>query len=142
MHKTYINNTPLQQQEQKWYLIDAKDMVLGRLATKAASLLQGKHKTDFSPHQLGDRVIIINTDNLLVTGNKMAQKMYYTYTGFVGNMKTISLEHQMKKDSTVVIQKAIYGMLPKNILGREMRTMLKVYPKGFHPHTVNTISIT
>lgn len=119
----------------KWYLVDAKDKVLGRLATEIATRLRGKHKAEFAPHMdNGDFVIVINADKIRVTGNKPAQKVYYRYTGHVGGLRETTLEEMMAKKPEEVITKAVRGMLPKNALGYQLITKLKVYTGAEHPH--------
>jgi large subunit ribosomal protein L13 len=117
----------------QWYVIDAEDAVLGRLATKVASMLRGKHKPEFTPNQLcGDAIIVVNADKIRLTGNKDKQKVYYWHTGY--NLKQRTYKEQMEKDSTRVIEKAIKGMLPHGPLGRAMFRRLKVYSGAEHPH--------
>ena len=116
--------------ESKWYLIDAEGKVLGRVASEVAKLLKGKHKPTYSTHMdVGDHVIVINTDNMVLTGNKMNDKLYRRHTGYIGNMKEI-----MAKDmpSTEMMMLAVKGMLPKNSLGRKMLTKLRVYAGSEH----------
>lgn len=118
-----------------WYLIDAKGQVLGRLATKIANLLQGKNKSIFSPHiNVGDFVVVINAEKIKITGNKLANKTYYHYSGYTGGMKEITLGDQMKKDPTMVIKKAVKGMLPKNKLNSTRMNRLKVHVGDQHPY--------
>jgi large subunit ribosomal protein L13 len=124
-----------------WYTIDAKGQILGRLATKVASVLIGKNKIDNTPHTSGGYVVVTNSDKIEVTGKKLQQKTYYKHTGYIGNMKSITLQDQMRKDSTTVIKKAIYGMLPKNRLGRVMRSMLRVYKNSVQPHGEKLITL-
>ncbi|NLW80835.1 MAG: 50S ribosomal protein L13 [Desulfovibrionales bacterium] len=119
----------------KWYLVDAKDKVLGRLATEIASRLRGKHKAEFAPHMdNGDFIIVINADQIKVTGQKSTQKVYYRYTGKVGGLRETTLAEMMKKKPQDVITKAVRGMLPKSALGYQLITKLKVYPGAEHPH--------
>ena len=114
--------------ERKWYVIDADGKVLGRLAAEVAKLLKGKHKPTYSTHMdCGDHVIVINTDKMILTGNKMEDKIYRRHTGYIGNMKEIAAKDAMAKDSTNVLMLAVKGMLPKNTLGRKMLTKLRVY---------------
>ncbi len=122
-------------QEEKWYVVDAADKVLGRIATEIATILRGKHKPTFTPHEdLGDHVIVINSDRVKLTGNKLADKKYYHHTGYVGGIKEITAGKLMEKDSTQLITKAVKGMLPKTRLGRAMATKLRVYTGDTHPH--------
>ena len=119
--------------ERKWYVIDAEGKVLGRLATEVAKLLKGKHKPTYSTHMdVGDHVIVINTDKIVFTGNKLEDKMYRRHTGYIGNMKEETAKEVMAKDSTKAIMLAVKGMLPKNSLGRKMLTKLRVYAGSEH----------
>jgi large subunit ribosomal protein L13 len=119
----------------KWYVIDASDAPLGRLATQAAQLLTGKGKPSFTKHiDTGDYVIIVNADNLVVTGDKMEKKSYYSHSGFPGGLTEIKLRHQMDKDSTKVVEHAIRGMLPVNKLRADRLARLKIYAGAEHNH--------
>ena len=119
--------------ERKWYVIDAEGKVLGRLATEVAKLLKGKHKPTYSTHMdVGDHVIVINTDKIVFTGNKLEDKMYRRHTGYIGNMKEETAKEVMAKDSTKAVMLAVKGMLPKNSLGRKMLTKLRVYAGAEH----------
>lgn len=119
----------------KWYVIDASEAPLGRLATVAATLLTGKGKPQFTTHiDTGDYVIIVNSDNLVVTGNKMEDKMYYRHSNYPGGLKETQLKDKMAKDSTEVIVKAIRGMLPVNKLRADRLDRLKVYAGQEHNH--------
>ncbi|NOX42544.1 MAG: 50S ribosomal protein L13 [Gammaproteobacteria bacterium] len=119
-----------------WYLIDAKDKVLGRLATEVARRLRGKHKAEYTPHMdTGDYIVIINAEKIKVTGRKEEDKTYYHHTGYPGGIKSIKYKDQMIKAPTQIIEKAVKGMLPKNPLGREMFKKLKVYAGTDHLHT-------
>jgi len=122
--------------ERKWYVVDAEDMVLGRLATRIATILRGKHRPEYTPHaDCGDHVIVINADKVAVTGNKEAQKIYYRHSGYAGGLKSISLEKQREKHPERIIEAAVKGMMPKGPLGRAMLKKLKVYAGSDHPHT-------
>ena len=122
--------------ERKWYVIDADGKVLGRLAAEVAKLLKGKHKPTYSTHMdCGDHVIVINTDKMILTGNKMEDKIYRRHTGYIGNMKESAAKDAMAKDSTNVLMLAVKGMLPKNTLGRKMLTKLRVYAGNEHEQT-------
>ena len=122
--------------ERKWYVIDADGKVLGRLAAEVAKLLKGKHKPTYSTHMdCGDHVIVINTDKMILTGNKMEDKIYRRHTGYIGNMKEVAAKDAMAKDSTKVLMLAVKGMLPKNTLGRKMLTKLRVYAGNEHEQT-------
>lgn len=125
--------------ERQWHVIDASDKILGRMATKAASLLMGKNKPQFSRHMdMGDFVIIINAEKVRVTGNKMKQKTYYRHSGYPGGLKSISLEKLMQDHPTRAIEHAVKGMLPHNRLGAILRKRLKVYVGDAHPHQGQT----
>ena len=121
--------------EREWLVIDAQDQVLGRVATKAAQLLKGKHKPQYTPHvDTGDFVIIINADKIKVTGTKASSKEYYRHSGYPGGLKCETFTEGMQKHPERVIEHAVYGMLPKNTLGRAMGMKLKVYAGPEHPH--------
>ena len=121
--------------EHKWYVVDAADKVLGRLATQIAKYLRGKHKPEYTPHaDAGDYIIVLNADRIKVTGNKAKDKIYYRHTGYPGGLKETSFEKLHAKDSTRIIELAVKGMLPKNPLGRDMMRKLKVYAGTEHPH--------
>ncbi|HYW91127.1 MAG TPA: 50S ribosomal protein L13 [Gammaproteobacteria bacterium] len=118
-----------------WYVVDAEGKTLGRLATEVARRLRGKHKPEYTPHvDTGDYIVVVNAEKIRVTGRKRRDKMYYRFTGYVGNMKSISLEDQLAKAPERVIQHAVKGMLPKNPLGRAMFRKLKVYRGPEHRH--------
>ncbi len=121
--------------EREWFVIDAEGQVLGRLATQVASILRGKEKPYFAPHlDTGDHVIIVNADQIRVTGNKMEQKVYTRYTGYPGGLRSATLKDRMAKEPDKVIRGAIKGMLPRGPLGRQMLTKLHVYAGSDHPH--------
>jgi len=121
--------------KREWFVIDAENVILGRMAAEIAKRLRGKHKPEYTPHvDTGDYIVVINAEKLAVTGNKMKQKTYYKHTGYVGNLKSITLEKQLIKHPEVVIETAVKGMLPKNSLGRTMYRKLKVYAGPEHPH--------
>jgi len=118
-----------------WVVLDASDQVLGRLATEAARLLRGKHKPSFTPHlDTGDFVVVVNADRVKLTGNKLDDKVYYRHTGRPGSMKTETARERMAKYPERIIQAAVWGMLPKNRLGRKLLRKLKVYGGPEHPH--------
>lgn len=118
-----------------WHLVDATDKTLGRLASEVARRLRGKHKPEYTPHvDTGDYVVVINAEKVKVTGNKLADKMYHHHTGYIGNLKSISLGKLLDQHPERVIEKAVKGMLPKNPLGRAMFKKLKVYAGTQHPH--------
>ena len=119
----------------KWYVLDAAGKPLGRVATEAATLLRGKHKPTFAPHaDCGDHVIVINADKVVLTGNKLDQKMYYHHTGYVGHMKEVKYSTLMRTKPTFAMEKAIKGMIPDTTLGREALTRLRVYAGADHKH--------
>ncbi len=121
--------------ERKWYVVDAEGQTLGRLATEVATVLRGKHKPTYTPHlDSGDFVIVVNADKVKLTGKKESQKMYYRYTGYVGNMKKIPYKTMMEKHPDRIIQIAVKGMIPHNVLGRQILDKLHVYAGSEHPH--------
>ena len=118
-----------------WYLIDAEGQTLGKVATKAADLLRGKHKPTFAPHMdCGDHVIIINCDKIVLTGKKLEQKMYYHHTGYIGNMKQVKYSTLLAKKPEFVMTKAVKGMIPDTTIGRQALTRLHVYAGPEHNH--------
>lgn len=118
-----------------WYVVDAAGKTLGRLSTEIAHRLRGKHKAEYTPNvDTGDYIIVINAEKVHVTGNKMKDKMYYHHTGYIGNLKSISLGKLLEKAPERVIEKAVKGMLPRNPLGRAMFRKLKVYAGDQHEH--------
>ena len=122
--------------ERKWFVVDAEDLVLGRLSTRIAMVLRGKHKPTFSPHvDGGDFVIVTNAEKVKVTGNKSMQKVYYRHTGYPGGMRETLLKDMLEKHPDRVIRRAVWGMLPKGPLGRRQIKKLKVYAGAEHPHT-------
>jgi large subunit ribosomal protein L13 len=119
-----------------WYVVDASDKVLGRLATQLAARLKGKHKAEYTPHvDTGDYIVVINAAKVRVTGNKTKDKMYYRHTGYIGNLKSESFESLRDRKPEEVIHLAVKGMLPKNPLGRAMLRKLRVFAGTEHPHT-------
>ncbi len=119
-----------------WYLVDAEDQVLGRLASGIATVLRGKHKPTYSPHlDMGDFVIVTNAEKVKTTGAKESQKRYWRHTGFPGGLKLSSLEYVRKTHPDRIIRSAVKGMLPHNSLGRQQLRHLKVYAGAAHPHT-------
>ncbi len=121
--------------DRKWYLVDATDQVLGRLATKVARIIRGKNKTTFTPNaDTGDFVVVINADKVKVTGKREFLKTYTHYSGYPGGLKTRTFEELMAKKPEFVIESAVKGMLPKNRLGRKLIKKLKVYTGESHPH--------
>lgn len=118
-----------------WFVVDAEGKTLGRLSTEIARRLRGKHKPEYTPHvDTGDYIVVVNAEKIHVTGNKMKDKMYYHHTGYIGNLKSISLEKLLDKAPERVIESAVKGMLPKNPLGRAMFKKLKVYAGPKHQH--------
>jgi large subunit ribosomal protein L13 len=121
--------------ERKWYILDANGKVLGRVAAKVASIVRGKNKTNFVPHQeIGDFVVVINADKIVVTGRKTEQKMYYHHTGYPGGLKANNFEKVIERHPTKPLELAIKGMLPKGPLGRKMAKNAKIYAGMDHPH--------
>ena len=133
MLKTY--STKASDIKREWHTIDASDKVLGRVSTQIASLLMGKHKPIFSRHlDVGDFVVVINAEQVRVTGNKLKQKLYYRHSGYPGGLKSVSLERMMQTHPTRVIEHAVKGMLPHNRLGAKMMKRLRVFEGDAHPH--------
>ncbi len=131
--KTY-SPTPKDIQHE-WFVVDAKDKTLGRLATEVARILRGKHKPIYAPHMdTGDYVIIINCEKIRVTGDKLDSKMYYRHSGYPGGLKSVTLRQQLDRYPERVLHAAVRGMLPKNKLGRRMIKKLKIYAGDKHPH--------
>ncbi len=121
--------------ERKWYVVDATDMPLGRLASQVAAILRGKNKPTFTPNvDTGDHVIIINTDKVVLTGKKLDQKYYTYHTGYIGGLKQIPYSKMLAEKSDLAVYEAVKGMLPKNSLGRQMITKLRVYKDDKHNH--------
>lgn len=148
-----MNKTPLPTQEtleQKWYVVDAAEQRLGRLASEIAIILRGKNKPTFTPHMdTGDFVIVVNADKVVVTGRKSSQKLYRRHSGRPGGMKVETFEQLQARIPERIIEQAVKGMLPKNSLGRKLFTKLKVYSGSEHPHqaqqpevlNINTIPV-
>ena len=123
----------------KWYVVDASDLILGRLATVVAARLRGKHNPLFTPHtDTGDFVIVINAEKIRLTGKKWTQKLYHRHTGYIGGLKTESARELMEKRPEELIRRAVKGMLPKSRLGSQLYTKLKVYAGATHPHQAQT----
>ena len=132
-NKTYSQKTA--EVRRSWYLLDAQSLNLGRLATVAASLLIGKHKATYTPHiEAGDIVVIVNAAKLRVSGQKLTQKKYYRHSGFIGNLKTTTLQEQKEQNPEEVIRLAVKGMLPKNKLQQQRLKNLKIYAAEEHAH--------
>jgi len=118
-----------------WYIIDAEGKTLGRMAAEIAMRLRGKHKPEYTPHvDTGDYIVVVNAEKIHVTGNKRKNKIYHHHTGYIGSLKSITLEKLLEKSPTAVIEKAVKGMLPKNPLGRAMFKKLKVFAGSEHTH--------
>jgi large subunit ribosomal protein L13 len=133
MSKTYL--PPVDAIERNWYIVDAADQRLGRLASEIAMVLRGKNKPTFTPHlDTGDFVVVINAEKVAVTGKKRSQKLYRRHSGRPGGMKTETFEKLQSRLPERIIEKAVQGMLPKNTLGRQLFTKLKVYAGSEHPH--------
>jgi large subunit ribosomal protein L13 len=121
--------------ERRWWVVDAEDQVLGRLASEVAHILRGKHKPTFTPHlDTGDYVVVINAEKVRLTGNKMDQKAYFRHSGYMGGEKFIPVRRMLETHPERVVELAVKGMLPKNALGRRMREKLRVYAGTEHPH--------
>lgn len=121
--------------QKKWYVINAEGNILGRLSVKAATLLRGKHKPIFSPHiDVGDYVIIVNADKIVLKGSKREKKIYYRHTGYIGGLKSIKAEDMLAKKPEEMLREAIKGMLPKNKLAKKMLKKLYIYNTPDHPH--------
>ncbi len=125
--------------DRKWYVIDAEGLVLGRVASKVANVLRGKHKPIWAPHMdVGDFVVIVNADKIRVTGRKAEQKLYYRHSGYPGGLKETPYQTMMQKKPEFVLHEAVRGMLPHNRLGRQMLKKLKIYADAEHPHQAQT----
>ena len=122
--------------QRDWYIVDASGKTLGRLATEIARRLRGKHKPEYTPHvDTGDYIVVVNAEKIAVTGNKETDKMYYKHSGYIGGMKSISLDKLRVKAPEMILETAVKGMLPKNPLGRAMFRKLKVFAGENHAHT-------
>lgn len=133
--KTYIAKEAEIEAARKWYLVDVEGQILGRIASRIASILKGKHKSFYSPHQdAGDFVVVVNAEKIAVTGNKLKDKLYYRHSGYPGGQKSTSLETMLRLHPERVVELAVKRMLPKNALGRKMFRKLKVYVGSQHPH--------
>jgi len=121
--------------ERKWFVIDAEGQILGRVAAKAATIVRGKNKAFYAPHQeMGDYVVIINADKIAVSGRKTQQKVYYRHSGYVGGLKTTTFDKLIARHPTQPLENAIKGMLPKGPLGRKLAKNAKIYAGAAHPH--------
>lgn len=128
--------------DRQWYVVDADDKVLGRLATEIARVLRGKHKPVYTPHlDMGDHVIVINAKRVRVTGKKAEQKVYYRHTGYPGGIRSTPFSRMIKEHPDRVLKKAVWGMLPHNALGRKMLKKLKVYAGADHRHSAQQLQV-
>lgn len=133
--KTHMASGAQIQKERKWFVVDLADKVLGRQATEIANILRGKHKPEYTPFlDCGDYVIVVNAEQVKMTGRKIKQKKYYHHTGYPGGIREVTAEKLLEKDATRVIHHAVKGMLPKGPLGRKMLSKLKIYNGPEHPH--------
>ena len=141
--KSTKTTTPNQSEIKRgWFIVDAKDKILGKVAAKIATYLQGKNKADYTPYiDMGDQVIVINAQQVATTGKKLKQKMYKRYSGYPGGLKETPLEVMLETKPEEVISHAVKGMLPKNKLGSRMLTRLKVYRDAKHPHIAQNPSV-
>lgn len=135
MHERITRSLRKEDVTRKWYVVDAKDQILGRLATKVARILRGKHKPNFTPHvDNGDFVIVLNAEHVKMTGKRENLKTYFRYSGYPGGAKTVSFKEYKQKNPQFIIEHAVKGMIPHNRLGRQILKKLKVYAGTEHPH--------
>ena len=133
--RTFVATTASARESRQWYVVDATDKPLGRLASEIARVLRGKHKPTYTPHEdTGDFVVVVNAGKIKLTGNKLDDKYYYRHSGIPGGFKAVAYRSLLETKPTFPIEKAVKGMLPKNVLGRQMLTKLKVYATPDHPH--------
>jgi large subunit ribosomal protein L13 len=133
--KTFVATKESAQANRAWFVVDAAGKPLGRLASQIATVLRGKHKPTYTPHEdAGDFVVVVNADKIRLTGNKLDKKFYYSHSGIPGGFQAESYRHLLARLPTFPIEKAVKGMLPKNVLGRQMLTKLKIYATPDHPH--------
>lgn len=133
MNRTFV--TKPAETERRWYVVDAEGQTLGRLASRIATILRGKHKPIYSPSvDCGDFVVVVNAEKIRVTGRRLDQKKYYRHSGYPGGITEITLREQLDKHPARVMKSAVKGMLPKNVLGRQMLRKMKVYAGPDHPH--------
>jgi len=133
--RTYVAKPAEARDSRKWWVVDAKGQPLGRLASKIATVLRGKHKPTFTPHvDTGDFVIVINAGKVKLTGSKSDQKMYYRHSGYPGGLREEVFSQVIRRKPALPIQQAVRGMLPKNVLGRQMLRKLRIYRTADHPH--------
>ena len=136
--KKYTYSAKVSDNKGKWYLVDVQGQVLGRVATHIASRLRGKHNPLYTPHvDMGDHIIVINADKVVLTGKKLEKKIYYRHSGYTGGLKEITAQKLLAKKPEDLIRFAVKGMLPKNGLGRKLYNKLKVYSGSTHPHSAN-----
>jgi large subunit ribosomal protein L13 len=134
--RTYVAKPAEVEKERSWWVVDATGVPLGRLASRIASRLRGKNKTIFTPHvDTGDFVVVVNAGKTLLTGNKLRNKMHYRHSGYPGGLRAVAYGEIMRDRPEIAITKAVWGMLPKNVLGRKLLRKLKVYAGPDHPHT-------
>ena len=134
-HKTFVMTKAHAQATRAWWVVDATDKPLGRLASEVARVLRGKHKPEYTPHEdTGDFVIVVNAGKIALTGAKLDKKFYYHHSGIPGGFRAESYRHLLARDATFPVEKAVRGMLPKGVLGRTMLTKLKLYATPDHPH--------
>jgi large subunit ribosomal protein L13 len=129
-----VKTLRVREHQRRWYLIDAKDRILGRVAVKAATLLRGKHKPEFTPNVEGDWVVVVNAASVRVTGRKLTDKLYRRHSGYPGGLKSESLGNLLARRPTVPLEQAVRGMLPHGRLGRKLFGNLRVYAGASHPH--------
>lgn len=140
MDKTYVQKGKI---ERDWVVVDANEQTLGRVATKIATLLLGKHKPNYAPGvPMGDSVVVVNAAHIVVTGNRLVEKFYYQHSGYPGGLKATSLKEQLRTHPDRVIRHAVWGMLPHNKCGREIIKKLRVYAEGDHPHAAQISSVS
>jgi large subunit ribosomal protein L13 len=138
-HRSFVMTKAQAQSSRAWWVVDATGKPLGRLASEVAHVLRGKHKPQYTPHEdTGDFVIVVNAGKVLLTGAKLDKKFYYRHSGIPGGFQAESYRHLLERDPTFPVEKAVKGMLPKGVLGREMITKLKVYATPDHPHAAQT----
>ena len=140
--KTFVATKASAEANRAWFVVDAAGKPLGRLASQIASVLRGKHKPTFTTHEdAGDFVVVVNADKIKLTGNKLDKKFYYHHSGIPGGFNQESYRHLLERKPTFPIEKAVKGMLPKNVLGRQMLTKLKIYATPDHPHAAQKPSV-
>jgi large subunit ribosomal protein L13 len=133
--RTYVMTKAQAQSSRAWWVVDATDKPLGRLASEVARVLRGKHKPQYTPHEdTGDFVIVVNADKVRLTGTKLDNKFFYHHSGIPGGFRAESYRHLLARNGTFPVEKAVRGMLPKGVLGRQMLTKLKIYTTPDHPH--------